>query len=81
MVAEEYLEDLINRIGNQTAMDVTMNKQAKNKFFTKKIDNYKDSKMPINEDLKSIKDWTEIEIRQREEKYVASVKKIWRIDF
>lgn len=81
-VAKADFDDLIYRIGNQTAMDVKMNAQARNKFFIKKKDeNYKDSKMPINEALKSITDWTEKEISQRERDFVEKVKEIWKIEF
>ncbi len=80
--AEDDFDDLIYRIGNQTAMDIKMNTQARNKIFTKKRDeNYKDSNMPINEMLKSITDWTEKEISQREKDYVGKVKEIWKTDF
>lgn len=78
----EKINELIYRIGNQTAMDVKMNRKAKNKFFDKKRDeHYKNSKMIINEELKSIKDWTEKDISNREKKYFPIVKEIWKIEF
>ncbi len=78
----EQTKRLIERIGNQTAIDRNMNTQAKNKFFIKKRDeNYKYSKMSINASLRSITDWTEKEINQREKDYIKSVNEIWKIDF
>jgi len=81
ITADEDIEELKYRIGNLTAMDVKMNNEARNKFFTKKRDeHYKDSKMPINEDLKSITDWGEKEIKSREKKYSEIAKEIWKIE-
>jgi hypothetical protein len=63
-------------------MDIKMNKEVKNHFFKKKQDDkYKHSNMPINQDLKTISDWTGEEIKKREEKYFEIAKEIWKINF
>lgn len=81
-VEDEEIEEITYKIGNLTLLDVDMNRQAKNLFFTKKRDQYyKKSILWLNEPIKSIKEWNKKVIESRQEALAKLANKIWEIKF
>jgi len=74
-------EDYIYRIGNLTLLLQKPNKDATNHFYTKKRDDIykKETKLKINEDLKTMKSWTQFNIDSRQEKLAKIAVNIWKI--
>lgn len=74
-------DQLVSRIGNMTLLTEKMNSTAQSKFFTKKRDNYYQySKLHINEPLKSVTDWTDVEIKDRQAWLGEKAIKLWKLE-
>ncbi len=74
------LQDIIYKIGNQTILLREFNKKAANYEFNKKVDIYKSSNLPINNDLKSLQLFGPKEIENRQKIFSDIADKIWVID-
>ena len=59
-------KDNVNKLGNLTLLEETLNKKAKNQFFEKKKEFYKDSEInDVKSSLCKLKKWTVIECNNR----------------
>ena len=79
---EKEIEDwteLIHKIGNLTILLEEYNKRIANKFFTKKKEMYERSVLPLNEKLKTYKEFGPPEISERAEEMSQIAKTIWNI--
>ena len=74
-------DEWVYRIGNLTLLLGKVNKKALNSFFTIKRDEFykKMTRLKINEDLKSIKNWTDVEINERQNRLAEQAVKVWKI--
>lgn len=71
---------ILNRLGNLTLIDSSLNMGAGNDFFTVKRDKfYKNSELLINKDLKSIKKWDTDSVVERQKKLADIACQIWNI--
>jgi len=75
---DNYL-DYINKIGNQTLLLEEYNSKISNYFFDKKQDMYKKSVLPINEYLKTIKQFSREEVETRQSEFGKIADKIWGV--
>jgi len=74
-------DEIIDKIGNMTLLMGSANKQAQNKFFIEKRNNFyrKMTKLKINEDLANIQTWKEADVMKRQEFFADKAIKIWPI--
>jgi hypothetical protein len=74
-------EEFVYRIGNLTLLSQKPNKDATNHFFTKKRDQIykKETKLKINDSLKSLKSWNKEDIDKRQEDLAKLASLIWKI--
>ena len=79
-LGSKEVKELIHKLGNLTLLDVTINRQAANNFYTFKRDQYfKASKLKINEHLKKITQWNKSSILSRQARLAETAKKVWKI--
>ncbi len=70
---------LNHKIGNMTLLLGTWNSRLKNNFFTKKVEEYKESKLPLNEDLKRLTEFGITEVTKRQKMIGMRAEKLWKI--
>ena len=84
---KEYMQEhnmehelLVNKLGNLTLLHGKINSKIKNKFFTKKRENYeKSSRLRINEKLSSLDSWNKNDIESRQEQLSKYSLEIWKL--
>jgi len=74
-------ESVIDRLGNMTLLVGKYNKDAQNKFFTVKRDEYysKMTRLKINEPLKDINSWSLADIEIRQTWFANKAIDIWKL--
>ena len=73
------LHDVLYKIGNQTILLKEYNKRAANLDFSKKVDIYKISNLPINHYLKDLTTFGLKEVQTRQKEFAEIADKIWTI--
>lgn len=79
---DKHIDDyttLNHKIGNMTILLGRWNSTLKNKFFDKKVVEYKKSTLPINEDLKGFTEFGAVEIAERQNKIGIRAENLWKI--
>jgi uncharacterized protein with ParB-like and HNH nuclease domain len=71
------LNDILYKIGNQTILLKEYNKKAANLDFSKKVEIYKLSNLPINHFLKDLKTFSSVEVQNRQKEFAEIADKIW----
>lgn len=72
-------ENLVHKIGNMTLLLSEYNNKISNKFFNKKQQMYKKSKLPLNDDLKEYQQFGSNEVDKRQQWLAEIAEKLWSI--
>jgi len=72
-------KNLINRIGNLTVLGDEFNKIISNKYYDKKKEMYKKSKLPLNQELLGFSEFGEFEVKNRQRNLGVLAEKLWKI--
>jgi hypothetical protein len=74
-------DEFVYRLGNMTLLLGKVNKDAQNYFFDKKRDVFysRMTQLRINEQLKKSKNWTALEINNRQNELAEIATKIWKL--
>jgi hypothetical protein len=76
-IDEKTQDEYLDRLGNLTLLDGTLNKKASNASFRDKKKFYKKSLIQPNQDLLKYDEWTPREIEDRQKALTALALKIW----
>ena len=71
-------EKLIYRLGNTTILSKEYNKKIANKFFDKKKEMYKKSKLPLNKLLQEFTKFGHDEVERRQKQMGEIAEELWR---
>jgi len=80
-VNEGIDNSMINRLGNLTLLESTLNKECGNKPFKEKIKIYEKSQYSLTKEIIDNEDWNEDSIRNRQAQLAKVATSIWKISF